>query len=367
MLLSPLTKMRARKTGYSFNTLYQSRSSCAPTGVRLISTTGVSVVESKQNIIAKGFQPPRSRKTFNCGSGTLIGARRQTAWTNVHSLTVPEHVRQLSTSAEGGAGIKYSIQETKNATGNIATVSIANPAKMNIVNSSILEQLVTTCRELSKDEALRAVILTGGRTAEGKSASFIGGADIKEMNALSSSEDAKTFINKIHSACQALRDLPVPVIARVHGFSLGAGLEIMAACDLRIATKDSIFGMPEVKVGIPSVVEAALLPGLMGMGRTRRLLYLAENISAKEALEWGLVEKLVEDEPALDAAVNEWAETIAGMGPKAIRIQKKLMQSWENGTVDEGIQAGVDAFGKAYADGGTEPKSMMGHFINRRR
>lgn len=237
---------------------------------------------------------------------------------------------------------------------------------MNIVSSPILEQLVKTCHELSKDDSLRAVILTGGQTAEGKSPSFIGGADIKEMNALSSSEDAKTFIKKIHSACQALRDLPVPVIARVHGFCLGAGLEIMAACDLRIATKDSTFGMPEVRVGIPSVVEAALLPGLIGMGRTRRLLYLAENISAREALEWGLIEKIVDHEAALNAAVQDWAERIAGTGPKAIRAQKKLMQSWENSTVDEGIQAGVEAFGEAYSDGGKEPREYMGKFINRR-
>ncbi|CZT22337.1 uncharacterized protein RCC_08206 [Ramularia collo-cygni] len=187
------------------------------------------------------------------------------------------------------------------------------------------------------------------------------------MNALSSSQEAKAFINRIHAACQALRELPVPVIARIHGFSLGAGLEIMAACDLRIATEDSTFGMPEVKVGIPSVVEAALLPGLIGMGRSRRLLYLAENIPAREAFEWGLVEKVVDDETTLDAAVKEWAETIAGTGPKAIRIQKTLMQSWENMTVDEGIHAGVEAFAESYRDGGREPKEMMAKFINRRR
>lgn len=238
---------------------------------------------------------------------------------------------------------------------------------MNIVNSAILEQLSETCKQLSKEDSLRVVVLTGGPIAEGKAPSFIGGADIKEMNALSSSEDAKTFINKIHSACQALREIPVPVIARVDGFSLGAGLEIMAACDLRIATKNSAFGMPEVKVGIPSVVEAALLPGLIGMGRTRRLLYLAETIAASEALQWGLVEKVVEDEAALDLAVDEWAKTIVGMGPKSIRIQKTLIQSWENSTVEDGIQAGVEAFGMAYRDGGKEPKELMAKFINRRR
>lgn len=187
------------------------------------------------------------------------------------------------------------------------------------------------------------------------------------MNALSSSSEARSFIQKISGACQAIRSLPVPVIAQVDGFCLGAGLEIMASCDLRIATRNSVFGMPEVKIGIPSVVEAALLPGLIGMGRTRRLLYLAENIGAEEAERWGLVERIVEDEQALSEAVTESAEKIAEMGPEAMRIQKKLMQRWENCSVDEGIEAGVEAFAKAFDDGGKEPKELMGKFLGRSR
>ena len=85
-------------------------------------------------------------------------------------------------------------------------------------------------------------------------------------------------------------NVPVPVIAYVNGCCLGAGLEVMAACDLRIATENSVFSMPEVRSGIPAVVEAALLPGPIGLGRTRRLLYLAERLGAREAERWGLVE-----------------------------------------------------------------------------
>lgn len=141
----------------------------------------------------------------------------------------------------------------------------------------------------------------------------------------------------------------------------------MAACDLRIATKQSTFGMPEVKIGLPSVVEAALLPGLMGMGRTRRLLYLAENIFGQQAEEWGLIERLVNDERELDQAVDEWVDKIVSMGPKCIRSQKRLMQSWENATVDEGIQAGVEALAETFRDGGSEPKQLMEKFLNRRK
>ncbi|KAK5153319.1 hypothetical protein LTS14_007488 [Recurvomyces mirabilis] len=251
--------------------------------------------------------------------------------------------------------------------GNTATITISNPSKLNIVNIELLQDLADQCQELSKDTSLRVVILTGGPTNEGKAPSFIGGMDIAEMHQLSSPAAARELITHVHKACKALRDLPVPVIARVDGFCLGAGLEIMAACDLRICTEGSTFGMPEVKIGIPSVVEAALLPSLIGIGRTRRLLYLAENIDAPKAERWGLVESVVRSKSELDDAVADWSGKIAQMGPLAIRSQKRLMQKWENCTVDEGVQAGVEAFAEAFEDGGEEPRQLMARFVNRRR
>src|SRR5256885_7405093 len=90
--------------------------------------------------------------------------------------------------------------------------------------------------------------------------------------------------------CDGFRRLPVPVIARIEGWALGAGLELAAACDLRVASSRAMFGMPEVRVGIPSVVEAALLPQLIGHGRARRLLLTGEAIDAETGLAWGLVD-----------------------------------------------------------------------------
>lgn len=206
-------------------------------------------------------------------------------------------------------------------------------------------------------------MLTGDDTAQGKAPAFIGGADINEMHRVSSSDEARQFITRIHLTCSAIRELPVPVIARVDGYALGAGLELMAACDLRIATATSTFGMPEVRVGIPSVVEAALLPGLIGMGRTRRLLYLAENIGAPQAEIWGLIDRLVSDTNELDAAVRDWVGKICDAGPKAIEKQKRLMQDWEDCSASGGIRAGIDSFARAYEDGGFEPKVYMGRFL----
>ena len=139
-------------------------------------------------------------------------------------------------------------------------------------------------------------------------------------------ESAEGFITLVHRSCDGLRDLPVPVIARVNGYALGAGLEVAAACDLRVASSNAVFGMPEVKVGIPSVVEAALLPGLIGWGRTRELLLFGENIDAATALAWGLVEQVVA--PArLDAAVEARLAALLANGPQAVRLQKQLIRA----------------------------------------
>ncbi|KAK0314438.1 hypothetical protein LTR01_001261 [Friedmanniomyces endolithicus] len=308
-----------------------------------------------------------SRGTMSTSRLRLIARRAAPATYRYYRLAPITRCRYSSSSNDR---LKPSILVVSNESSpghRIATLTVSNPAKLNIVNTTLLNQLVDACQVLSGYSDLRAVVLTGGQVAAGKQPSFIGGADITEMHRLSSSGEARTFIEEIHLACKAIRDLPVPVIARVHGFCLGAGLEIAAACDLRVATKSSVFGMPEVKVGIPSVVEAALLPSLIGMGRTRRLLYLAENIDAATAERWGLVEEVVPDQQGLDQVVDGWCGMIAGMGRKAIRSQKRLMQTWENCTVDEGVQAGVEAFAEAFADGGSEPKAFMSKFVDRMR
>jgi enoyl-CoA hydratase/carnithine racemase len=152
----------------------------------------------------------------------------------------------------------------------------------------------------------------------------------------------------------------VPVIARIRGFALGGGLELAAACDLRVAAEDARFGMPEVRVGIPSVIEAALLPLLIGWGRARRLLLTGETIDAATAERWGLVERLV---PAadLDAAVEDWVAALLACGPDAIRAQKRLIADWERLPLAEAVARGIESLADAYA--GDEPGRMMAAFL----
>jgi len=192
---------------------------------------------------------------------------------------------------------------------------------------------------------------------------FIGGASIPEMAALDT-DSARDFITLVHQTCDGLRRLPVPVIARIDGFALGAGLEVAVSCDLRVASTRAQFGMPEVKVGIPSVVEAALIPQLIGFGRARELLMLGETIDAATALRWGLVERVVAPE-ALDAEVEKVVAALLAAGAQAVRRQKTLMQAWERLPTDEAIAAGVDAFTRAFES--DEPQRMLSAFAKRKR
>jgi enoyl-CoA hydratase/carnithine racemase len=241
----------------------------------------------------------------------------------------------------------------------VARLTVAHDAKLNTLNPALLDQAIAALCELARRDDLRAAVLTG----EGQRA-FIGGADIGAMAALETLAEAEAFIRRVHGICAAIRDLPVPVIARINGWCLGAGLEVAAACDMRIAVPGAKFGMPEVRVGIPSVVEAALLPGLIGWGRTRRLLLLAEMISAEEALAWGLLEE-VAPLSMIDARVEEWLAHLLAAGPQAIRAQKALIRQWEDRPISEAIAAGITAFAASWNT--DEPKRMMRAFLEEQK
>jgi len=242
--------------------------------------------------------------------------------------------------------------------GLVARLTIDNRAKLNILNSLLIEQLISAVAGLYGDERLRVLILTGAGNR-----AFIGGADVNEMAGLNP-DSAREFISRLHDACAALRSLPVPVIARINGYCLGAGLEIAASCDLRVASEGSTFGMPEVKVGIPSVIEAALLPTLIGWGRSRELLLTGRQITADSALAWGLVERVVSADD-LDSLVGDWVRAILEAGPRAVRLQKALIREWEKLPLDQAIERGIEAFSEAYAT--EEPKCLMDRFLMRSR
>ncbi len=242
--------------------------------------------------------------------------------------------------------------------GRVAVVCVCNAAKLNILGAATMRMLSAALSKLAAEPRLRAVVLRG----EGERA-FIGGADINEMVVLDAAR-ARDFITTLHEVCTTIRRLPVPVVARMQGYALGAGLEVAAACDLRVASVGAKMGMPEVRVGIPSVIEAALLPMLIGWGRTRRLLLTGETIDAPTALAWGLVEE-VAAEDALDQAIDRLLGDMLACGPNALRQQKALMAQWEELAPAAAIEAGIGCFAESWAT--TEPRERMAAFLAGRR
>ncbi len=242
--------------------------------------------------------------------------------------------------------------------GRIACVTVNNPAKRNTLGMPGKRAMADAFKELARDDALRVVVLTGAGDK-----SFIAGADIAEMKDLTA-EQAEEEHTLTHLACDAIRACPVPVIARINGYCLGLGMELAASCDMRVAADHAKFGMPEVRVGIPSGMEAVLLPAIMGWGKTAELVLTGDLIDAAEAYRCGFLEKLV---PAaeLDAAVEKWMASILLCGPRAVRLQKALMRDWERMSLSESIQQGIRACIEARRT--DEPRRLMEAFLSRKK
>ncbi len=242
--------------------------------------------------------------------------------------------------------------------GRVATVCYDNEAKLNVVAKDDADALAAAIERVAAGPDVRAVVLRG----KGERA-LIGGADIGYMVDVTP-EAARPFITSIHHVCEAIRRAPVPVVARMSGFCLGAGLEIAASCDLRVADATCKVGMPEVQVGLPSVIEAALLPRLVGWGRAARLVYTGEIIDAAKAYDWGLVETLV---PAggIDDEVGQTVDMICAAGPVAIRLQKELLRDWEELPLRDAVERGIDCLPRGFASG--EPRERMRAFLDRKR
>lgn len=240
----------------------------------------------------------------------------------------------------------------------VVSLWICDAGPLTILNSQVIDGVREGLRTLAGDDSVRVLIVRG----EGER-SLIGGADIREMATLDQGS-AEVFISRLRDLCEDVRNFPVPVIARLPGWCLGAGLEFAAACDFRIAAPDAKFSMPEVRVGIPSVIHAALLPRLIGWGRARWLILTAATIDAPTALVWGLIDA-VSGTGRLDDAVEEVVASILQAGPQAIRSQKALLRQWEDLPLKDAIDRSVRTFGEAYLTG--EPQRMMQDFLNRPR
>jgi enoyl-CoA hydratase/carnithine racemase len=240
----------------------------------------------------------------------------------------------------------------------VVRLTISNAGSLNILGTPVINAVREGLETLAKDQDIRVLVLAGQSEK-----SMIGGADIKEMAKLEQ-KSAEKFITGLRDLCEAVRAFPAPVIARMPGWCLGGGLEVAAACDFRVAAHDAKFGMPEVRVGIPSVIHAALLPRLIGWGRARWLLMTAENIDAPTALAWGLIDVMA-PQGDLDAAIERTIAMLLECGPGALRAQKDLLRQWEELPLKESVDLSIGVFGQSYLTG--EPQRLMQAFIDRKK
>ena len=254
--------------------------------------------------------------------------------------------------ADGGARIDC---EERHG-GRVARLFIDRAAKRNAIGPGVIAGLKEACAELAADDGLRAVVLAG---AGGKT--FAAGADVTVMAGLTPAS-ARAFIASLHEAIDAVRRLPVPVIAAIRGHCLGAAVELAAACDFRAGDTTAVIAMPEVRVGIPSVIEAALLPGLIGWGAAREMLLTGREYSAAEAAEIGYLQKVTASAD-LEAAVDDWLDAILACGPAAVRTQKALLNRWQEMSLSEAVAVSIDTFASSFD--GDEPARMLAEALKR--
>jgi len=209
--------------------------------------------------------------------------------------------------------------------GNIGWITLNRPHRLNAINSEMREELPKALQELAESEAVRVIVIKGAGDR-----AFSAGADITEF----AGGKPYQFV-ELGEFFNAPQQCPKPVIAAIDGYALGGGLELALACDFRIASKRSELGQPEINLGlIPGGGGTQRLARLIGPARAKELVMLGERIPAGQAYEWGLVNRVVENERFLEE-VRSFAEKLASGPPVAIRLAKRV--------IDWGAQAPMDA------------------------
>jgi len=215
----------------------------------------------------------------------------------------------------------------------IARLELSRPDSLNSLNDQLRSEL-SEAFQLMEDQEVRVVTLRG----EGKA--FCAGADVSEFLEIEPAEYSQ-FMGDFFNLPE---QFPAPTIAVIDGYALGGGLELAMACDLRIATTRSRFGQPEIGLGlIPGGGGTQRLTRLIGIGRAKELIMIGKQISGEKAEEWGLVNKIV-DEEALEETVEEFVEPLVNGPQKSLRIAKKVINQGASSNLHAGLEIEKQGF-----------------------
>ncbi len=225
-------------------------------------------------------------------------------------------------------------------TGAVAHITFDRPAARNAMTWTMYEQMADACKQVAADKEVRMAVFRG---AGGKA--FVAGTDIGQFRDFKTAEDGVEYERKVAQYLLLVEELPVPTLAVIEGWAIGGGLAIATACDLRIATPGSRFGVPIARTlgNCLSVENNALLVSAFGVARTKKMLILAENLTAEEATSAGFLAEIVPPEN-LDARMSELCARLAGNAPVTMRVTKEAIRR----LLHAGMPEGADLIRQCY-------------------
>ena len=224
--------------------------------------------------------------------------------------------------------------------GVVGRITFDRPAARNAMTWTMYDELARACEKIAADSEVRVAVLRG---AGGKA--FVAGTDIGQFRDFKSGEDGVDYERQIAKYLAAVEELPVPSLAVVEGWAIGGGLAIAAACDLRVATPGSRFGVPIARTlgNCLSIANTACLAAELGLARTKRMLLLAEMLAAEELLAAGFLAEIVAP-TELDARVDKLCERLAGNAPVTMRVTKESLRR----LLHAGLPDGEDLIRQCY-------------------
>jgi enoyl-CoA hydratase/carnithine racemase len=234
--------------------------------------------------------------------------------------------------------------------GTTATILFDRPQARNAMTWRMYEGLAAACAELSVDKTVRATVMRG---VGGKA--FIAGTDIAQFQEFTSGEQGVEYEAKMEAYLAAIEALPMPTLAVLESWAIGGGLAIAACCDLRIATPGTKFGVPIARTlgNCLSVANYARLVTALGQARAKRMLLMAENVSAEDALAAGFLLEIVEP-TALDQRINEICARLSGNAPVTMGVTKEAMRRLQHANIPDGQDLVRACYGTADFHEGVE-------------
>ncbi|MDI6761839.1 MAG: enoyl-CoA hydratase/isomerase family protein [Thermodesulfobacteriota bacterium] len=242
--------------------------------------------------------------------------------------------------------------------GRLGTITLNRPEVLNALNGEMLEEITDAVRELARDKEVVVAVLNSA-CLKGFS-SGIDVAYVKDMDSWGVREVGRL----LHQTFGTCRFIGKPIIASIHGRCLGAGLELALSCDILIASEDALFGLPNINVGIPAIVEAAILPAAIGIFGTKELCFMGELWDVKRAEKFNLLNSVVPREE-LEKETLKWAEKIASKSPRALETQKDIINKWMTTDLETAIDFSINTVGLNWAT--RDQKEGMGAFIEKRK